>query len=228
MTKPSDENLRMAYQTLCSSYNAIDGIRGQLLGFLPLASSGIFVLLNENKNPSVLTDPKLSLPIGLFGFFITLGLYIFEIYGTRRCTYLIILGRHLEKQLGVEGQFHHRPEGLKPFSAASEKSDECPSGRKHKSKSSLKSILEDFRELISEPMAAGIIYPAVGAAWLYLGLQSTENLPLALVLSPVVFLLGFCASYIYTRWLQNTDGPAKHNYFDPDPKPSASPETTAY
>jgi hypothetical protein len=198
---PNGQNLRMAYQTLCTSYNAIDGIRGQLLGFLPLASSGIFVLLKEN--------PGVQRPIGLFGFFITLGLYIFEIYGARRCTHLIILGQDLEKQLGIEGQFKHRPQGLESLSK-----------RGHPKKTGL--------ALISEPMAAGIIYPAVGAAWLYLGLQSIENSSLASVLSPLVFLFGFHTSYTYNRWLQNADVSAKQNDFNPDLKPLVNPETTAH
>lgn len=206
---PNGQNLRIAYQTLCTSYNAVDTIRGQLLGFLPLASSGIFVLLKD-----MLSNPELSLPIGLFGFLITLGLYIFEIYGTRRCTHLIILGQHLEKQLKVEGQFNHRPTGLQAISKV--KLDKCSTERICKSKISLKYISRDFRSLINEPMAAGVIYPAVGAGWLYLALQSIEieNIPfplLALVLSPLVFCLGFLASCFYNRWLKCIDVPAKRD-----------------
>lgn len=199
---PDGQNLRMVYQILCTSYNEVDKIRGQLLGFLPLASSGIFVLLKD-----MLSNPELSLPIVLFGFFITLGLYIFEIYGTRRCTHLIILGQHLENQLKIEGLFKHRPTGLQAISEG--KLDKfC------KSKISLKHIFRDFRSLINEPMAAGVIYPAVGAGWLYLALQSIKitNIPLlAFVLSPLVFCLGFLASCFYNQWLKCIDVPAKRN-----------------
>jgi hypothetical protein len=206
---PNGQNLRMAYQTLCTSYNEVDAIRGKLLSFLPLASSGIFVLLKD-----MLSNPKLSLPIGLFGFLITIGLYIFEIYGTRRCTHLIILGQHLENQLKIEGQFKHRPTGLQAISKVN--SDECSKERSHKSKISLIHIFRDFHSLINEPMAAGVIYPAVGAGWLYLALQSIKiiNTPfslLAFVLSPLVFCLGFLASCFYNQWLKCIDVPAKRN-----------------
>lgn len=149
---PSDENLRTAYQQLCASYNAIDTFRQQLLGFLPLSSGGIFVLLTNNANPKILSDTNLFLPIGLFGFFITIGLYIFEIYGTRRCTHLILLGQHLEEKLGVEGQFKHRPRGLQWTK---------------KSKVTIAA-------LINEPMAAGVIYPTVGAAGYLWGLRARD------------------------------------------------------
>lgn len=170
-----------AYQTLCVSYTAIDSFRGTLLGFLPLATGGIFLLAGE-PGKSILSDPNLSVPLGLFGFFITLGLFIYEIYGIRRCTHLIILGQHLEKQLKIEGQFLHRPEGLGGF---------IPAG---------------FGRLISEPMASGVIYPAVGAAWLYLGAQSASPW-LAAVLATVIFILGFGITYRYNKWLAEKDWP---------------------
>lgn len=184
---PNGENLRAAYQALCSSYNAIDTFRGQLLGFLPLASGGIFVLLTNNPNSS------LSLSIGLFGFFITLGLYIFEIYGTRRCTHLIILGRHLEEQMQIEGQFSHRPRGLQDLS---------------KEQQYLIQKRFRLRALINEPMAAGIIYPTVGAAWLYLALQGKPML-MAFLLPGIVFGLGIVASFTFNHWLNCSDGPEK-------------------
>ena len=151
---------------------------------------------------------------GLFGFLITLGLYIFKIYGTRRCTHLIILGQHLENQLKIEGQFNHRPTGLQAISKV--KLDKCSTDRICKSKISLKHIFRDFRSLINEPMAAGVIYPAVGAGWLYLALQSIKTINilfplLAFVLSPLVFCLGFLASCYYSHWLKCIDVPAKRN-----------------
>jgi xanthosine utilization system XapX-like protein len=91
---PHPDNLRAAYQALCSSYNAIDTFRGQLLGFLPLASGSIFALFNFKE-----VKPELISLIGIFGFLITCGLFIFEIYGIRRCTHLIVLGQHLEQQM---------------------------------------------------------------------------------------------------------------------------------
>lgn len=176
-----------AYQTLCTSYTAIDGFRGTLLGFLPLATGGIF-LLAGGTGKGILCDPKLSVPLGLFGFFITLGLFIYEIYGIRRCTHLIILGQHLEKQLKIEGQFLHRPQGLGRF---------VPAG---------------FGPLISEPMASGVIYPAVGAAWLYLGVHCVSQC-LAAVLAMVIFVLGFGITYRYNKWLVEKEWPEQEGNF---------------
>jgi hypothetical protein len=181
----NDENLRVSYQTLCTSYNAIDTFRHQLLGFLPLSSGGIFVLLTNNANPDILKNTNPSLPISIFGFFITVGLYIFEIYGTRRCTHLILLGRHLEEKLDVEGQFKNRPRGLQWSSQKSK---------------------VPIAALINEPMAAGVIYPTVGAAWLFLGSKSLE-------LAILVFCIGFFLSCVYNHFLQAKDWREKENEF---------------
>ena len=73
-----DDNLKAAYQQVCSSIQAIDDFRATLLGFLPLVSgAGVFLLLND-----AFSDPKRQSffspflgPIGLFGFVITLALF---------------------------------------------------------------------------------------------------------------------------------------------------------
>lgn len=57
-----------------------------------------------------------------------------------------------------------------------------------------------FVNLNSEPFAAGIIYPAVLAAWIYLAFVKTWSL-VALVISIVVFVLGFVITYKYTSLL---------------------------
>jgi hypothetical protein len=172
-------NAKTAYDTLCTSYHGIDDFRGKLLGFLPLATGGIFLLAEKDV---LKTDHVLALSFGIFGFLITLGLFIFELYGIRKCTHLIILGKHLEHQLGIEGQFLNRPDGLEGF---------LPWG---------------FARLISEPMASGLIYPAVSAAWLYLALQGLDKLRAGLF-AIAVFVLGIVASYRYNNWLLKTDGP---------------------
>jgi hypothetical protein len=186
------QNLRVAYQTLCTSYNGVDTLRHQFLAILPLASGGIFTLLTNSDK----LDASALAPIGIFGCFITLGLYIFEIYGTRRCTHLIILGQYLESQLKIEGQFRHRPRGLEGLSKQ-----------------------QKLRAMISEPMAAGIIYPAVGAAWVYLALQSkpvkcppeSMQAPMSnsILISVLIFGFWFIASYMYNSWLTFCDAPRK-------------------
>jgi hypothetical protein len=132
----------VAYTELCAGYLAIEDFRGKLLGFLPLATGGIFLYAGKSGEGN-LSNPKFSLAFGIFGFLITLGLFAFELYGIRRCTALIHLGEDLENQLKIEGQFLRRPVGLEGWG---------PWG---------------FLKYINEPMASGIIYPTVAAAWLY-------------------------------------------------------------
>ena len=92
------ENLRTVYSELCTSYREIDDFRMKLLGFLPLATSGLFLLI-ANPDKANFIEPLL-LPIGIFGFAIARGMFCFELYGIRKCTYLIRIGKQLEIQLG--------------------------------------------------------------------------------------------------------------------------------
>jgi len=72
------QNFRAVYQELCNSYRAIDEFRTKLLGLLPLATgTGIFILIMDDDKFRAVED---YLPyIGLFGFFITLGLLFYEL-----------------------------------------------------------------------------------------------------------------------------------------------------
>jgi len=124
------ENIRTVYNQLCTSYHAIDDFRAKLLGLLP-TGTGIFLLIPEllkagipkgggGSQPDVIQT--LSLPIGAFGFVIALGLFFYELYGIRKCTYLIEVGKCLERKLGMSGQFEHRAPGIgglinEPFAA---------------------------------------------------------------------------------------------------------------
>lgn len=100
------------YKELCTTYRAIDDIRMKLLGFLPLATgAGAFALLAKNGPLSDETK-KYFLPVGIFGLLITLGLYIYELYGIKKCTFLILTDKGLEGSLGVPGQFHTRPKAI--------------------------------------------------------------------------------------------------------------------
>lgn len=54
--------------------------------------------------------------------------------------------------------------------------------------------------VINEPFAAGIIYPAVMAAWMYLALFYTAR-HLGMAISILIFLLGFIATFTYDRRL---------------------------
>ena len=101
------ENLRLAYQELCKSYQSIADFRAKLLGFLPLASgASFFALLGNGKDPV----PYYAWVAGIFGFAITLGLFFYELRGLQRSASLEHTGRELETALGLlSGQFNRQP-----------------------------------------------------------------------------------------------------------------------
>lgn len=120
---PAASNRTAIYGQLCESYRAIDDFRTKLLGFLPFATgAGVFLLLGDAaKRTSEAT--VFFAPIGLFGFVITAGLYAFELFGIKKCHFLIETGKHLENELNVVGQFVTRPDPVwgkvyEPFAAA--------------------------------------------------------------------------------------------------------------
>ena len=168
MSDEKDENLKAVYQQLCDSYRAIDDFRAKLLGFLPLATSGIFLLSSINTKLDFLGS------IGVLGSVVTLGLFCYELYAITKCHNLIVTGRQIEGQLGIAGQFRNRP--------------------------------REVARVINEPFAAGIIYPAVLAAWMFLALafsppQVAALAPNASWIAFVVFLVGFAVTAFYNCWL---------------------------
>jgi hypothetical protein len=112
-----DTRREAAYAEVCTSYHAIDDFRMKLLGLLPVATgTGVFLLLNGNDHPDETSQSKDFLfAIGLLGFAFTLGLFAFELYGIKRCHYLIRTGQRLEAKLRVDGQFLNRPQELMGF-----------------------------------------------------------------------------------------------------------------
>ena len=174
-TSTDSQNLRTAYTELCNSYRAIDDFRAKLLGVLPLASgTGIFFLLNSNL-PAKDANPSLLMPIGIFGWIITLGLFAYEIYGIKKCCCIIKTGISMEKRMGISGQFCNRPRAVG-----------LP-------------IVGDF---INEPLASGIIYPAVLASWTFLALifSSTQIAGMSAVL---IFILFFKLSIDFKKKLES-------------------------
>lgn len=111
-------DVKALYDQLCVSYHAIDDFRTKLLGFLPLATlAGAGTLFLKDPGLTVRLCPGpidsktlVITPIGIFGFVVTLGLYIFEIHGIAKCHFLIETGKRLEEQLGGAGQFATRPD----------------------------------------------------------------------------------------------------------------------
>jgi len=113
---------------VCDSYQAVDDFRTKLLGLLPVATgTGVFILLSGKAD--LLQQARQSelaaalAAIGLFGLLFTLGLFSYELFGTKKCHYLISCGRRIEDDLGLEGQFRSRPPNLaryinEPFAAS--------------------------------------------------------------------------------------------------------------
>lgn len=163
----NEKHLPTVYEQICTSYHAIDDFRAKLLALLPFATgAGIFLLLNKD---AVTADLKPFFgPIGLFGFVITLGLFVYEIYGIRKCHALIVGGKQIEGWLHIAGPFTGRP--------------------------------RDVRGFINEPFASGIIYPAVMAAWTFIGLVFVKSQAWWIAL--VVFSLGLGLSLLYNRQLK--------------------------
>jgi hypothetical protein len=99
--------LGLAYEQLCASHAALTDFRAKLLALLPIASgAGIFLLLGQSPAPGALTA------VGLFGFVVTLGLFIYEWIGIETCVDLRERGARLEKELRVPpdmGQFQENP-----------------------------------------------------------------------------------------------------------------------
>jgi hypothetical protein len=120
----SQDDKRKAYEQLCTSYRAIDDFRAKLLGFLPLATgTGIFLLFDNLDVQNLAPQTKSFLvAVGAFGFFITLGLFFYEIYGIKKCHALIKAGQDMEDMLHLYGQFKGRPRNVahlinEPFAA---------------------------------------------------------------------------------------------------------------
>jgi hypothetical protein len=170
-----------AYSQICETYRAIDTFRGTLLGALPAVSGAGMVFFVKDASSGANTGGLVA--VGLFGFLISLGLFIYEIYGIRRCAHLIVLGSHLEKESEVQGQFRRRPLGLEGFGL-------LPKGK---------------AKYVSEPFAAGLIYPAVLGAWVFVAAFSK---PVVAALLAFVVLGGSCwVAYRFNVWLHETDLP---------------------
>jgi hypothetical protein len=187
-------DLIKVYDQLCVSYRAIDDFRAKLLGFLPLASAGgAFLLLND-----VLVNPeksKFAKP-----FLKPLGLFGFVI---------------------TLGLFFYEIYGIRKCLALIE------AGRKLEC--SLRITEGQFRKrpdnvlyLINEPFAAGVIYPAVLAGWMFLTLAFPEPdqapaIEAALTAAILVFVVGFLITLIYNLALPHHE--KIYNFlFDPKDK----------
>jgi hypothetical protein len=107
------EQRRLLYERVCESYHAVDDFRMKLLSLLPIATgSGVFLLLSTKADAIGTAKSSLRpslVAIGVFGTIFTAGLFAYELFGIKKCHYLIETGRSLERQMRVRGQFRARP-----------------------------------------------------------------------------------------------------------------------
>lgn len=167
------------YDQLCLSYRAIDDFRAKLLGFLPLASAGgAFLLLND-----VFIDPEKGKLVKLF--LKPLGLFGFVV---------------------TLGLFSYEIYGIRKCHALINAGKQLERSMR---------ITGQFRKrprsvlgFINESFAAGVIYPAVLAGWMFLTLafpqsQSDQSpaIEAALTTAIWVFVVGFLITLIYSLTL---------------------------
>src|SRR5690348_5426892 len=105
MSPEAANHREIAYARVCDSYHAIDDFRTKLLGLLPVATgTGVFLLLNSNtdllgpgKKPTQQQTLEVFLTAaGFIGLTFTVGLFAYELFGIKRCHYLIGAGKRLE------------------------------------------------------------------------------------------------------------------------------------
>ena len=121
--KTEDVATLYRYRELCSSYRAIDDFRAKLLALLPIGT-GLFLVVPElikasSKEGAPTVDLVLSLsrPIAL-------GLFSYELYGIRKYTHMIEVGKALEhRRFFGGGQFAYRAPAIGGFV-----SEPCASG----------------------------------------------------------------------------------------------------
>lgn len=111
-----EQILLAEYAEVCKSYHDISDFRGKLLALLPIVSgAGISLLISKNDS----VDSSHLLALGIFGVFVTLGLFFYELRGIQKCKSLIILGGKIESELKIEsGQFKDRPKRIAGFIGA--------------------------------------------------------------------------------------------------------------
>ena len=100
----TDDNLRTAYEQVCTSFHAIDDFRSKLLGFLPLVTGGGLILLT---GPADEVREEFFGPVGLFGILATIGLLAYELNGMKRCRELIYDGGPRESHESATRSVHH-------------------------------------------------------------------------------------------------------------------------
>src|SRR6266516_4840644 len=141
----SDSSLVAVYEEVSKATASLMEFRGKLLALLPLASgAGIFLLLVADARNA---PAEYLFAAGLFGGFVTLGLYFHELYNIRWCYALFDCGQRIERRLLLKSTEQEVLDpGLGPFGTAPKESARYVGARG----------------------AALTIYPATMSAWSYL------------------------------------------------------------
>jgi hypothetical protein len=189
-----DEMLRHQYEQVCNSYRAIDDFRGKLLALWPIlggGAAGVALLTSKNTNTSYLGA------VSIFGFFISVGIAVYEWNQTLRCDLLKQVGRKLEEQLKLEvGQFKLLPSGFAPRGSTPPLSE-------------LKRIVEEEEEVRSEKARARTREADAGASGphpsipkhLLRSLQNYAKKPIAVgVASSLVYIFVILGWFWLSIW----------------------------
>jgi hypothetical protein len=135
---PTESTLHLQYGEICKSHEAISQFRAKLLALLPIASgAGALVLLGPLSDARNL---RFFLPLGLYGFVVTLGLFMYECRGMQVCHMLQDHAADLEAALRLrsdQGQFLNRSTA-------------------------------QLAGIVGAEGAAWMIYPAILVGWLYI------------------------------------------------------------
>lgn len=138
------ETLRLAYTEVCKSHQGIADFRGKLLALLPAASgAGIFLILRDDTPTPAAVDLA---AIGLLGFAVSFGLFMYELRGIQHCHALRDQAAQLEHELKLPmhcGQFR----------------DRTPSR---------------LWGLVGVEAASWLVYTAVLMSWLYVAVSGTD------------------------------------------------------
>jgi hypothetical protein len=171
------------YRQICESHRAIAGFRARLLGFLPFGTGAtVFVVFKDVYG----TDKeRLLIPLGIFGFFVTLGLLTYELRGIQDCTMLRKRAMAIEKSSSIEVDNSHFQKWL-PGTAG----------------------------VVDEVGAAWTIYLAVLAVWAFVALRGFQRhfawwpayWKLLIVFGAVYGVLLVAALAAYDRWVYQGTG----------------------
>ena len=98
-----DELRRFLYAEVCSSWRTLTEVRFKLLGLIPIVSAAILInLLARPKDPDTGLSQIAQTAIVVFGFVVTVALWIYdrrndELYGD-----LLERGKRIEQELGID------------------------------------------------------------------------------------------------------------------------------